>query len=202
MEEKKVPPHPTFTPIPPSTHPIHPIPPLTHPIPPIPPTRENVFIFGSNLGGFHGAGSAGLAMRGEAKNTWRTDQRFLRAMKAPKGTKGDDDRKGLRAVYGVAEGLQRGTEGLGYGVPTVVRPGAKRSIPLEKIGESLKKLWLCAAEHPEYDFTYTPLGCGYAGYTPEEMLATVRAVMKEVPTPKNLGDVEAVYARKPTDDQT
>lgn len=157
--------------------------------------RESVYVFGSNLGGFHGAGSAGMAMRGTAahlgKDGWRSDAHFLRAMKAPYG---HADRMGLRAVYGVAEGLQQGTQGLGWAIPTVTRPGARRSIALTTIQVSLKTLWLYATLHPEYDFIYAPLGCGYAGYTPAEMLEVVRAVAKEVPTPANLSGVEAAYS--------
>jgi hypothetical protein len=37
-----------------------------------------VLVFGSNRSGFHGAGSAGLAFRGDSRNTWRSDPFFLR----------------------------------------------------------------------------------------------------------------------------
>jgi hypothetical protein len=37
---------------------------------------DEVFVFGSNRDGFHGAGSAGLACRGDASNSWRSDERF------------------------------------------------------------------------------------------------------------------------------
>ena len=41
---------------------------------------NEVFIFGSNKNGFHGAGSAGYAQRGDSKNNWRTDDIFLQAL--------------------------------------------------------------------------------------------------------------------------
>lgn len=152
--------------------------------------RESILVFGSNLQGFHGAGDAGVAMRGVSENTWRQDPVFLRAMKAALGHK---DRIGLRAVYGIAEGLQQGTEGKGWAIPTVTRPGAKRSISLDKIKLSLKVLWQFATQHAEYDFTFTPLGCGYAGYTKEEMLKVIQELDREITTPSNLSHVVNTY---------
>lgn len=152
--------------------------------------REKVYVFGSNLRGFHGAGTAGMAMRGESKNTWRHDERFLKAMKAPIG---HEDRVGLRAIYGIAEGLQQGTLGKGWAIPTVTRPGARRSISLKNIKNSIKKLWIYASEHPEYDFIYTPLGCGYAGYKPAEMFKIISELLEELELPKNLHHIKTVY---------
>lgn len=44
---------------------------------------NEIFVFGSNAEGFHGAGSAGMACRGEGKNTWRDDEWFREALKTP-----------------------------------------------------------------------------------------------------------------------
>lgn len=95
---------------------------------------EQVFVFGSNASGFHGAGSAGQAMRGDACNTWRHDPAFLRAMKSPVGSAG---RVGLWAVYGVARGPMLGTSGKSYAVQTVTDTGKKRSLPLADIHAQL-----------------------------------------------------------------
>jgi len=127
---------------------------------------SEVFVFGSNRDGFHGAGGAGLACRGDAGNTWRNDSWFLKAMKAPVGS---TDRIGKWAVYGVARGFQEGREGKSYAIVTVTRPGAKRSIPLEDIFGQLQDLWKFAAEHPELSFVISPIGEGYAGYSRTEM---------------------------------
>lgn len=154
--------------------------------------RESILVFGSNLQGFHGAGSAGLAMRGSADNTWRTDANFLRAMKAPVG---HADRIGLRAVYGVVEGLQQGTQGKSWAIPTVTRPGARRSVPLGDIQKSLHKLWQFAIQHPEYDFEFSKLGCHYAGYTSDEMLKVIQNVASELATPRSLLHVESIYQK-------
>jgi hypothetical protein len=129
--------------------------------------KENqVFIFGSNGSGFHGAGGAGLACRGESANTWRLDQWFLKAMKSPVGS---PDRIGKWAIFGVARGFQQGREGASYAIQTVTKPGAKRSISLQEIAKQITDLYLFAEKHPELTFLISPIGEGYAGYTHEEM---------------------------------
>ena len=81
---------------------------------------NEIFVFGSNRDGFHGAGGAGLACRGDAANTWRRDDWFKRAMVAPPG---DPARVGRWAVFGVARGFQVGRSGRSYAVQTIERPG-------------------------------------------------------------------------------
>jgi hypothetical protein len=130
---------------------------------------NEVFIFGANSSGFHGAGAAGYAMRGTASNTWRTDEAFLRAMRAPVG---HPDRVGKWAVYGVARGLQQGREGKSYGIETIVRPGMKRSVSLDEIGEQLTGLFSFAATHGELTFLMTPVGASLSGWTAAEMKQT------------------------------
>jgi len=127
---------------------------------------ENIFVFGSNEQGFHGAGSAGYAMRGDSKNTWRKDRDFLKAMSAPPNS---PNRKGKFAEFGIGRGFQEGKEGKSYAICTVTRPGNKRSISLDDIFRQICDLLFFAKEHQEYIFQCTPIGCGYAGYTEQEM---------------------------------
>lgn len=61
------------------------------------------------------------------------------------------------AVWGVGEGLQ----GRSYAIPTMegfeaIRPAVDRFIDF-------------ARQHPEMTFLVTPIGCGIAGYSPEEI---------------------------------
>jgi hypothetical protein len=129
--------------------------------------KENeVFVFGSNLAGFHGAGSAGLACRGDARNTWRTDPWFLKAKISPVGSPA---RIGKWAVFGVARGLQVGTEGMSYAIVTIERPGWKRSISLRVIQEQLENMAAFAQLRPEYTLLMTPVGAGLAGWSNDEM---------------------------------
>jgi len=127
---------------------------------------NEVFVFGSNSTGFHGAGSAGLACRGDAKNTWRADEWFLNAMKAPIGS---PNRIGKWAVYGMARGYQVGKEGRSYAIETIKRPGMRRTTSLAVIEEQLKQMFEFAKKNPNLRFLMTPIGAGYAGYTDAEM---------------------------------
>jgi hypothetical protein len=127
---------------------------------------DEVFAFGSNEGGFHGAGAAGLAMRNESRNTWRQDQKFLKAMKAPVGSK---ERVGHWAVFGVGRGHQVGHNGESYAVATVTRAGAKRSISLEEIRKQLEELFSWSRAHPEKTVYCAINGGGYNGYSVEEI---------------------------------
>ncbi|MBQ9821079.1 MAG: hypothetical protein IJM58_03060 [Muribaculaceae bacterium] len=91
--------------------------------------KENeVFVFGSNLGGFHAGGAARVAV----------------------------DKFG--AVWGQGVGLQ----GQSYAIPTmhggvdVIKPYVDEFIAF-------------AREHRELKFLVTPIGCGIAGFTVEEI---------------------------------
>ena len=103
------------------------------------PMRDVIFVFGSNPEGRHGAGAARTAL--------------LR----------------FGAVYGQGEGLQ----GYAYAIPTkdlrVTDNNGYRSIPPEKIIESIRKMYECARQHPDKRFmvayrnTYSRSLNGYTG---------------------------------------
>jgi hypothetical protein len=121
---------------------------------------NQVFCFGANYQGYHGAGSAGYASFNISGNHWRE---FDYASK-PNGWKGKWN------VKGVSEGFQEGTIGKSYAIPTVTRPGAKKSISLDKIKESIIKLYLFAAENPQYEFLVAQEDkIGLNGYSAIEM---------------------------------
>jgi hypothetical protein len=122
---------------------------------------NQVFVYGGNLQGFHGAGAAGFASFGVPGNVWRK----FNYDQWPNG------KQGKWNIKGVAEGLQQGTEGKSYAIPTVTRPGARRSIPLEKIRVSIARLYAFARLQPDLEFlvAYTASGSNLNGYTPDEM---------------------------------
>ena len=125
--------------------------------------KENeVFVFGTNRNGFHGAGSAGYAFRGDSKNTWRQDKQFLQALKNIQAHP-----KGKWAQLGISKGPMEGTEGKSYGIVTVSKPGARRSISPKEIISQLKELGDYAQDHPELTFLVV-LGPGYNGYSKQE----------------------------------
>lgn len=131
-------------------------------------TPNQVFVFGTNMQGFHGAGAAGLAMRGDTRNNWRQDQDFIDKMAAhPQSL----DRRGKWAVLGVARGLMAGTDGLSYGIVTVTRAGLQRSVSLDSIRHQVETLikFATSLENQGLVFIMSKIGCGLAGYTTEEI---------------------------------
>jgi hypothetical protein len=122
---------------------------------------DEVFVFGSNRDmGFHGAGAAGFASFGEFGNVWRKHQYNRR----PAGWKGKWN------VKGIAEGFQIGTEGKSYAIPTVTIAGAKRSIPLTEIQESIRKFYTFAKSRQDLKFFMAQESSGgLNGYSAEEM---------------------------------
>lgn len=94
---------------------------------------SEIFVFGSNLAGRHGAGSALHARR----------------------------------YFGAELGVGEGRTGLSYAIPTKDR--SLRILPLEAIEKSVKKFLEYAKEHPELHFFVVEVGCGLAGYKPEQI---------------------------------
>jgi hypothetical protein len=129
---------------------------------------DEVFVFGSNRRGFHGAGAAGLALRGDAGTGWRHDLRFLAMSRSPAGSPG---RIGNWAVFGVGRGHQVGRSGQSYAIETIEWPGReyRRGRPLGAIATQLQGLVVFAREHYELRFLITPIGEGFSGYTRDEM---------------------------------
>ena len=91
-------------------------------------SENEVFVFGSNLGGFHAGGAARVAL------------------------------ESFGAVWGQGVGLQ----GQSYAIPTmhggvdVIKPYVDEFIAF-------------AREHKELRFLVTPIGCGIAGFTIDEI---------------------------------
>lgn len=61
------------------------------------------------------------------------------------------------AEWGVGEGLQ----GRSYAIPTMEG--------LDSLKLAVDRFVAFAGQHPEYKFLVTPIGCGIAGYTPNEI---------------------------------
>lgn len=92
-----------------------------------------IFVFGSNLAGRHGKGTALVAALYH------------------------------RAQRGVGEGLT----GNSYALPT--KDATLASLPLAEIEGHVKQFLDFARSHPEKRFMVTRVGCGLAGYKPEEI---------------------------------
>jgi uncharacterized protein YeaO (DUF488 family) len=145
--------------------------------------QDQVFVFGSNLNGFHGAGAAGFAQRGTPKNNWRQDQTFLKALRSPPDSL---LRQGMWSYLGQGRGYQEGSEGASYAIATVTKPRARRSIPLQEILVQLKELGSFARSHPEKTFFCAISGGGYNGYSRQEIENIYDQWIKEDYPPLNI----------------
>lgn len=94
---------------------------------------KQIFVFGSNLAGRHGAGAA------------------------------RDASKFFGAEYFKGEG----PTGSCYAIPT--KDHSLRPRSLDEIERSVLSFLVYAVRHPDYEFIVTPIGCGLAGYTPEQI---------------------------------
>ena len=131
--------------------------------------EDEVFVFGANLGGFHGAGSAGFASFGEAGNKWR-DYKYDQK---PNGW------KGFWNVKGVGKGPQVGTEGKSYALPTVRKIGSA-IMPLEEIKGHITELREFMLERPHLKFYVAQDAVpGLCGHTPQDM-ADAYSIVKDV----------------------
>jgi hypothetical protein len=117
---------------------------------------EKIFVFGSNLAGRHGAGAALFAK----------------------------DRRG--ANYCQGEGLQ----GQSYAIP--IKDGRNRSIPmthpsqvlpLEQIEEGVQRFIRFTNSRPDLQFELTPVGCGKAGFRPDQIAPFFRDAPPSCPLP-------------------
>lgn len=96
--------------------------------------KENeIFVFGSNLSGRHGAGAAKQAMK-----------------------------------WGAEWGKGVGLYGQSYGIPTV-NASVTAKLSIDRINSFIQEFIQFAREHKELHFLVTAIGCGIAGWTPEDI---------------------------------
>lgn len=69
--------------------------------------------------------------------------------------------------YGAMYGKGHGLSGQSYAIPT--KDFKIQTLPLESISIYVELFIRYAKEHPELNFYVTDIGCGLAGYTPEEI---------------------------------
>jgi hypothetical protein len=77
------------------------------------------------------------------------------------------------AIYGQAEGLQ----GQAYAIPTKDQ-FIRNRLPVVEIGKSVDRLLAFAASRPDLTFWVTEIGCGLAGYRPEDIAPLFRQSVK------------------------
>ena len=111
---------------------------------------NEIFVFGSNLGGLHAGGAAHIA------------------------------HKQFGAIWGKGTGLQ----GQSYAIPTM--QGG-----VETIRPYVDEFIAFAKAHPELTFLVTPIGCGIAGFTPEEIAPLFEAAktVENIALPRRFREV-------------
>ena len=68
---------------------------------------------------------------------------------------------------GAINGVGIGEQGNAYAIPTKRSPW--QTLPLDEIAAHVRAFIAYARLHPEKQFQLTPVGCGLAGYTPEQI---------------------------------
>lgn len=124
--------------------------------------KNEMFVFGSNLEGRHGAGAALLAYN----NQWTKFGKYYGAEFKPKG-----ELKGSFAIP---------TKGLDI-----------ETLPLNFIEYFVKHFIEYAMKFQSLTFYVTEIGCGLAGYTPEEIAPMFKEVvnLENVYLPQRFWDV-------------
>ena len=91
--------------------------------------------------------------------------------------------------FGAEWGNGVGIQGNTYAIPTLTLPGGAKEhmLPVAKIAGYVNDFLHFAAKHPDYKFYVTPIGCGIAGFTPEQMAPLFKKAvdMKNVYLPKD-----------------
>lgn len=109
---------------------------------------DHIFVFGSNLAGRHGAGSALYA----------------------------------RHNYGAQYGEGVGRTGNAYAIPT--KDAALKVLPLERIRHHVEVFLDYARSHPATQFQVVAIGCGLAGYDPDEIAPMFKDAPRNCMLPK------------------
>lgn len=94
------------------------------------------------------------------------------------------------AIYGQGEGLQ----GESYAIPT--KDEWMRSRGLTEIEHSVMRFINFAKRHPKLSFRLTPIGCGLAGYKPEQIAPMFSYAPANVVMPVEFADVLTIERQK------
>lgn len=79
-----------------------------------------------------------------------------------------------RLKWGAVNGCPMGLLGNSYAIVTKDLSKGKRSIPLDYIENQVLELFHYIKGHPDWEWRITAIGCGLAGYTPEEIAPMFR----------------------------
>ena len=114
---------------------------------------SDVFVFGSNELGIHGAGAAKYA----------------------------------KEYFGAKQGQGFGRQGNSFAIPTKQSPS--KTLPLDEISIYVDEFINYATENFWEAFNVTAIGCGLAGYSPEDIAPMFRQVPPNVNLPQEFKNV-------------
>jgi hypothetical protein len=87
------------------------------------------------------------------------------------------------AKYGQGKGIQ----GNSYAIPT--KDENLRTLPLDHIAVYVEEFLKYATDHPDLTFFVTPIGCGLAGYSPEQIAPFFKTVPENVDLPTEFKEI-------------
>lgn len=83
------------------------------------------------------------------------------------------------AIYGQPSGLQ----GSSYAIVTKELRKHLPPVTLEEVEDGVRRFLHFAASNPHLDFEVTPIGCGLAGFSPEEIAPMFQGATENVHLP-------------------
>lgn len=113
-----------------------------------------------------------------------------------KGIHGAGAAKAAVQKHGALRGQGVGLQGNSYAIPTKETPYI--TLSLENIGRYVKDFLEFAKNNTSLVFMVTPIGCGLAGYTPEQIAPMFRGASDNVQLP----DVFVKHLKGENDDFT
>lgn len=79
--------------------------------------------------------------------------------------------------FGAEMGVSEGMTGQCYAIPTMsLEPSLGRNAFLNKIGKAVRMFETHVRNNPDLDFLITEIGCGIAGYQPQEIAPLFRSM--------------------------
>ena len=103
------------------------------------------------------------------------------------GRHGAGAAKFARENYGAQYGIGEGITGNAYAIPT--KDENIKTLPLNRIEEHVKKFLEFAKNNPKMTFNLTLIGCGLAGYKPEQIAPMFKDSPENVKKPEEFLNV-------------
>ena len=89
--------------------------------------------------------------------------------------------------HGAIRGRGEGLQGRSYAIPT--KDASIKTLPLAAIQEHVLRFRAFVWSHPQMTFRLTPIGCGLAGYRPEEIAPMFQDVPGNVVLPPEFAEL-------------